>query len=68
MKAMMNKNQLTVLVLIVVGVVVAQFPAFENSFLIPMTAEHPHLVTISEGIIAALLAWWASRKPAEAKP
>jgi hypothetical protein len=57
----MSKHLMTTLGIIALLTLVAQVPAFEDHFLIPITTENPHLLTIAEGIGAGLLAWWASR-------
>ena len=62
----MSKHLMTVLGLVAAATLVAQIPAFEDKFLIPMTAEHPHLLTIAEGILAGLAAWYASKADAPA--
>ena len=57
----MSKHLLTVLALVATATLVAQIPAFEDKVLIPLTTENPHLLTIAEGILAGLAAWYASR-------
>lgn len=61
----MSNQVVSTIALIVAGVIMAELPWVEKKFLIPITEQHPHLAVLSEGIVGALMVWWAGRRQAK---